>query len=282
MASTILAIVGFFKRAPPPPPPPVAEPFNFMPVLLAMLFGWVLPALTFLALTGKSKDKNGAPPISYSRNASFNSASSLYAAAANGAKVATGPTAADAPRKTHRGVLLGSASVFMMVSSAAITFPFMQTRRDALSCDALCQGGQTSLRSALNLVGASLIGRASDTLGRVPMLWVGICATLCGLGINYGMDSLEGMWLSLIPVALLNQNFSVSKALFSDYSAPHSAVRAALSSSACYLSTFSDFSTFSSRPEWPSLTPVPCAVQLMRSVAPTPTVPVPSASSAWP
>merc|ERR1719440_955317 len=104
-----------------------------------------------------------------------------------------------------------------MVASSAIAFPFMQARRDELGCDALCTGGQTSLRSALNLVGASLIGRASDTVGRVPMLWVGIFATLSGLGINYTMDSLEGMWLALIPVSLLNQNFSVAKALFSDY-----------------------------------------------------------------
>ena len=38
-----------------------------------------------------------------------------------------------------------------------------------------------------------------------------------GLTINHGMDSIEGMWLALIPVSLLNQNFSVAKALFSDY-----------------------------------------------------------------
>ena len=80
----------------------------------------------------------------------------------------------------------------------SITFPFMQTRRDALGCDAMCQGGQTSLRSALGLVGASLVGRLSDTIGRVPMLWVGLLATFGGLSINMTMDTLEGMWLAIV------------------------------------------------------------------------------------
>ena len=53
------------------------------------------------------------------------------------------------PAAKHRGVLLGSCLLFLSVSAAAVTFPFMQTRRDALGCDALCQGGQTSLRSGL-------------------------------------------------------------------------------------------------------------------------------------
>ena len=49
------------------------------------------------------------------------------------------------------------------------------------------------------------------------MLWIGFAATLVSLAINGGMDSIEGMWYAIIPVALLNQNFSVAKALFSDY-----------------------------------------------------------------
>ena len=51
----------------------------------------------------------------------------------------------------HRGVMIGSWMSFISVAAAAISFPFMQTRRDALGCDALCQGGQTSLRSGLML-----------------------------------------------------------------------------------------------------------------------------------
>jgi hypothetical protein len=43
------------------------------------------------------------------------------------------------------------------------------------------------------------------------MLWLGTAASLLSLGLNLGMDSLTGTWLALIPVALFNQNFSVSK-----------------------------------------------------------------------
>lgn len=49
------------------------------------------------------------------------------------------------------------------------------------------------------------------------MLWLGNLATLAGLAINGFYDSLEGMWWSIVPVALLNQNFSVAKALVTDY-----------------------------------------------------------------
>ena len=44
-----------------------------------------------------------------------------------------------------------------------------------------------------------------------------------GLSLQYWISltfpSVEGMWLSLIPSSLLNQNYSVLKALFSDYNA---------------------------------------------------------------
>lgn len=86
-----------------------------------------------------------------------------------------------------------------------------QVRRDALGCDALCQGGQTSLRSALTLVGATVVGHASDRLGRIPMLWLGTAGSMLSLALNLGMDSLTGTWVALVPVALFNQNFSVSK-----------------------------------------------------------------------
>ena len=69
----------------------------------------------------------------------------------------------------HRGVMIGSWMSFISVAAAAISFPFMQTRRDALGCDALCQGGQTSLRSGLMLVGASLIGRSSDQVSSLAV-----------------------------------------------------------------------------------------------------------------
>ena len=119
----------------------------------------------------------------------------------------------------HRGVFVGSLMSFLAVSGAAVTFPFAQARRDALGCDALCVGGQTSLRSGLTLAGAALIGRASDRFGRLPMLWLGLAASCASLAINAGTTTITGMWVALVPAALLNQNFSVLKALFSDYTA---------------------------------------------------------------
>jgi len=110
-----------------------------------------------------------------------------------------------------------SIMCFLLVTSFSVTMPFMQTRLDDFGCDALCRGGQTSLRSGLNLIGATLIGRASDRFGRVPMLWIGLIATLVSVAINKGMDSAEGMWYAIIPVALFNQSFGVSKALITDY-----------------------------------------------------------------
>jgi len=118
---------------------------------------------------------------------------------------------------THRGVMIGSWMSFISVAAAAISFPFMQTRRDALGCDALCQGGQTSLRSGLMLVGASLIGRSSDQFGRKPMLVIGLVASLTSLAISASMDTILGMWVAIVPTALLNHNWSVLKALFADY-----------------------------------------------------------------
>lgn len=131
------------------------------------------------------------------------------------------PVASDAPRAsgspTHKGVLIGTLSTFLGVSFSAVIFPFTQARRDALGCDAMCVGGLTSLRSGLGLVGAALIGRASDRFGRVSMLYVGTAATLVSLAINYGMDSIAGIWWAIVPVALFNQNFTVLRALISDY-----------------------------------------------------------------
>jgi len=64
------------------------------------------------------------------------------------------------------------------------------------------------LRSGLTLVGATLVGRASDRFGRIPMLWLGTGATLASLAISISSDSLLGMWVAMVPVALFNQNFS--------------------------------------------------------------------------
>ena len=55
-------------------------------------------------------------------------------------------------------------------------------------------------------------------MGRRSILWVGISSSLFSYVINYSMNSLQGMWIAMVPSALLNQNFSVLKALFADYS----------------------------------------------------------------
>ena len=174
-------IMRFPWAKPPPPPPPPPTSFPAPPVLGAVAA--VVAVVVFVLR------RNGAASMHVKQS----------------------------KPKSHPGVVLGSISMFMMVSANAVTFPFMQARRDALQCDALCQGGQTSLRSGLSLIGAALIGRASDRFGRVPMLYLGTAGSLIALGINGGMDTLLGMWIAIVPVSLLNQNFSVAKALFSDY-----------------------------------------------------------------
>ena len=198
MLATALASAGFpWSRPPPPPPPP--EPFTLLPTLAAVTICWVAPAVLYGL--GQITLPSGLPTL-------------LKKLSSDSAEPAKNGAAKPPP---HRGVLLLSIAIFTAVSASAVTFPFMQTRRDALGCDALCQGGQTSLRSGLALVGAALIGRASDRFGRAPMLWLGTAASLLSLGINGWLDTLSGMWLSIVPLALLNQNFSVAKALVSDY-----------------------------------------------------------------
>ncbi|EOD05029.1 hypothetical protein EMIHUDRAFT_107479 [Emiliania huxleyi CCMP1516] len=188
LASPVLALLRRLSP-PPPPPPPVQSTLwgRLAPALLAVLVCWLLPALLY---------------VRFAREGTATSAGAGSAARAGAGR--------------HRGVLYGSLSSFLSVTAMAVMFPFMQVRRDALGCDALCQGGQTSLRSALTLVGAAVIGRASDRVGRVPMLWVGTAASLASIVISLSSDSLTGM-LAVVPAALLNQNFSVCKALFSDY-----------------------------------------------------------------
>lgn len=122
----------------------------------------------------------------------------------------------------------------------------MQSRRDELGCDSLCYGSMTSVRSALGLVGTAVIGRLSDkngsllarTLGAIgtrkgleggtsnsntspsgrrACLYLGTVASLVGLAIAASMNSLRGLWLSMIPGALLQHNFDVYKALLSEY-----------------------------------------------------------------
>ena len=117
----------------------------------------------------------------------------------------------------HNGVFYGSLAQFVSILGASLTFPFLQSQRDLLKCDALCYGSMQSARSALSLLGTVVAGRLSDKLGRIPVLWIGVIASLISLGINYMSPTIAAMWISMIPSAL-NQNWSVLKALFADYS----------------------------------------------------------------
>jgi len=117
----------------------------------------------------------------------------------------------------HNGVFYGSLAQFVSILGASLTFPFLQSQRDLLKCDALCYGSMQSARSALSLLGTVVAGRLSDKLGRIPVLWIGVIASLISLGINYTSPTIAAMWISMIPSAL-NQNWSVLKALFADYS----------------------------------------------------------------
>lgn len=119
------------------------------------------------------------------------------------------------------GIFLGSASCFLSLLGASLTIPFLQAQRDKLGCDALCYGAMQSTRSGLSIVGTFLVGRLSDRMGRSQALWLGNISTLFSYFINISSNSIIWMWISMIPSSLLNQNFSVMKALFADYSSDY-------------------------------------------------------------
>ena len=142
-----------------------------------------------------------------------------------------------ARRVLHRGTLLSCVSVVLLITGMSITSPHAQSRRDALGCDSLCYGTMTSVRSALGLVGTAVIGKLSDKngsflaislgslgtstyngpSGRRACLYLGTIATLIGLAVSLFMNSMLGLWLAVIPDALLQHNFDVYKALLSEY-----------------------------------------------------------------
>lgn len=119
------------------------------------------------------------------------------------------------------GIHLGALSIFISILGASLTFPFLQSERDRLGCGALCYGSMQSTRSGLTLVGTMVVGRLSDKVGRTTVLFIGAAASMLTYLINFNGDSIETLWLALIPAALLNHNFSVLKALFADYSSEY-------------------------------------------------------------
>ena len=113
--------------------------------------------------------------------------------------------------KYKLGIFLGSMSIFISILGASLTFPFLQTQRDKFNCNALCYGSMQSTRSGLTMVGTILVGRLSDKYGRIKVLWLGTIASMFSYLINLHGNSIEALWIALIPSALLNHNYSVLK-----------------------------------------------------------------------
>jgi DHA1 family tetracycline resistance protein-like MFS transporter len=123
-----------------------------------------------------------------------------------------------------RGVLYGTISLALVVLANTITMAHYQSQRDKLGCDSMCVGSMTSARSTLTLLGSALIGRCSDSTSldkvggarRIALL-VGVLASAVGVVIAASANSIEALWISMIPAALLQQNFNILKALFGEY-----------------------------------------------------------------
>jgi len=82
----------------------------------------------------------------------------------------------------------------------------------------------TSARSTLTLVGSTIIGKCSDSKAldkiggaRRAFLILGGAAAGLDLLISSQATSINALWVSMIPSALFQQNFTVLKALFIEY-----------------------------------------------------------------
>jgi MFS family permease len=99
------------------------------------------------------------------------------------------------------------------------------TQRDAVGCDAFCQGSMASLRSACSLTGAVLTGKWSDSKAfgakwggaRRLSLWAGILGAAISMHLSFAATTVDALLYSVIPSALLQQNLSVLKAVVSEY-----------------------------------------------------------------
>lgn len=124
----------------------------------------------------------------------------------------------------HHGFLYGTLSLALLVTAASVVMGFYQSKRDELGCDVQCIGTMTSARSTLTLVGSTIIGKCSDStaLDRIGgarrfFLVVGVAASALDLMMSYRATSINSLWISMIPSALFQQNFTVLKALFIEY-----------------------------------------------------------------
>lgn len=124
----------------------------------------------------------------------------------------------------HRGFLYGTLSLALLVTAASVVMGFNQSKRDTLGCGVQCIGTMTSARSTLTLVGSTIIGKCSDSKAldniggaRRAFLILGITASALDLLISFHATSINAIWISMIPSALFQQNFTVLKALFNEY-----------------------------------------------------------------
>lgn len=124
----------------------------------------------------------------------------------------------------HRGFLYGTLSLALLVTAASVVMGFYQSKRDKLGCDVQCIGTMTSARSTLTLVGSTIIGKCSDSraLDRIggarrAFLILGVVASALDIFMSFQASSINALWISMIPSALFQQNFTVLKALFIEY-----------------------------------------------------------------
>jgi len=134
----------------------------------------------------------------------------------------------DSNEKKHiqnqTGFLYGTLSLALLVTAGSVVMGFYQSKRDAMGCDVQCIGKMTSSRSTLTLLGSTIIGKCSDSktldkLGgsRRVFLILGIAASGLELIISFQSTTIDTLWISMIPAALFQQNFTVLKALFIEY-----------------------------------------------------------------
>lgn len=132
------------------------------------------------------------------------------------------------------GPVIGAASLGLLITAMSITMPHWMAQRNAVGCDSFCQGSLTSLRSACSLTGAVLTGKWSDSKSwarfggaRRLSLWAGVLAAAVSMRLAYHADTVSALRLSVMPAALLQQNLSVLKAVFSEYRVSSEGERAA-------------------------------------------------------
>ncbi|GAX29566.1 hypothetical protein FisN_24Lh018 [Fistulifera solaris] len=94
-----------------------------------------------------------------------------------------------------------------------------------MGCDYLCLGSLSSARSALSLVGATIVGKLSDSttldekLGgnkRKFVLVIGLLAAAGAIISDHQASTISDLWVGIFPNAL-QQNMSVCKALLGEY-----------------------------------------------------------------